>query len=46
VGSLVGSLEHSKGKDNESVVAILRILCSSPCLCRLRTGGLVPASKY
>jgi hypothetical protein len=25
---------------------ILRFLCRSPCLCRLRTKGLVPMSKY
>jgi hypothetical protein len=43
---LGGSVEHSKGKSGESVVAILRFLCGSPCLCQLRTDGLVPVSKY
>jgi hypothetical protein len=38
-----GSVEHS---DGESVVAILKFLCGSPCLCRLRAGGLVSVSKY
>jgi hypothetical protein len=45
-GHLGGSVEHSKGKGRESVVAILRFLCGSPRLCRLRTEGLVPVSKY
>jgi hypothetical protein len=45
-GHLGGSVEHSEGKGGESVVAILRFLCGSPCLCRLRTEGLVPVSKY
>jgi hypothetical protein len=40
------SMEHSKGKGGESVVAILRFLYGSPRLCRLRTKGLVPVSKY
>jgi hypothetical protein len=39
-------VEHSDGKDEESVVAILRFLYGSPLLCRLRTEGLVPVSKY
>jgi hypothetical protein len=43
---LGGSVEHTKGKHGESVVAILRFLCGSPCMCRLRTEGLVPVSKY
>jgi hypothetical protein len=43
---LGGSVEHLKGKDGDSVVAIPRFLCSSPHLCRLRTEGLVPMSKY
>jgi hypothetical protein len=34
-----GSVEHSKGKDGESVVAILKFLCGSPHLCRLRTAS-------
>jgi hypothetical protein len=43
---LGGLVEHSEGKGRESDVAILRFLYSSPRLCRLRTGGLVPVSKY
>jgi hypothetical protein len=43
---LGGSVEHSEGKDEDSVVAILRFLCGSSHLCRLRTEGLVPVSKY
>jgi hypothetical protein len=46
VGQVGGSVEHSEGKDGESVVAILRSLCGNPCLCQLRTDGLAPASKY
>jgi hypothetical protein len=45
-GHLGGSVEHSEGKCGESVVAILRFICGSPCLCRLRTEGLIPVSKY
>jgi hypothetical protein len=45
-GHLGGSVEHSEGKGGESVVAIPRFLCGSPCLCRLSTEGLVPTSKY
>jgi hypothetical protein len=45
-GHLGGSMEHYEGKDGKSVVAILRFLCGSPCLCQLRTDGLVPVSKY
>jgi hypothetical protein len=41
-----GSVEHSEGKDGESAVAILRFLCGSLRLCRLRTEGLVSVSKY
>jgi hypothetical protein len=41
-----GSVEHLKGKGGESDVSILRFLCGSPRLCRLRTEGLVPVSKY
>jgi hypothetical protein len=37
VGQVGGSVEYSKGKGGESVVAILRFLCSNPHLCRLRT---------
>jgi hypothetical protein len=43
---LGGSVEHLKGKGGECDVAILRFLCGSPWLCRLRTEGLVPVSKY
>jgi hypothetical protein len=32
-----GSVEHSEGKDGESVVSILRFLCGSPHPCQLRT---------
>jgi hypothetical protein len=39
-------VEHLEGKDEESVVGILRFLFGSPCLCRLRTEGLVSVSKY
>jgi hypothetical protein len=45
-GHVGGPVEHSKGKDGKSVVAILRFLCGRPRLCRLRTEGLVPLSKY
>jgi hypothetical protein len=45
-GHLGGSVEHSKGKGGESAVAIQRVLCGSPRLCRLRTEELVPVSKY
>jgi hypothetical protein len=41
-----GSVEHSEGKGGEIVVAILRFLCGSTRLCRLRTEWLVPVSKY
>jgi hypothetical protein len=39
-------VEHSEGKDGESVVAILWFLDGSPRLCQLRTDGLVLVSKY
>jgi hypothetical protein len=39
-------VEHSEGKGGKSDVAISRFLCDSPRLCRLRTEGLVPMSKY
>jgi hypothetical protein len=45
-GHLGGPMEHSEGKGGESAVAILRFLCGSPRLCRLKTEGLVPVSKY
>jgi hypothetical protein len=43
---LGGCVEHSEGNGGESDVAILRFLYGSPRLCRLRTEGLVPVSKY
>jgi hypothetical protein len=45
-GAIRGSVEHSKRKGGKTVVAILRFLCCSPRLCRLRTEGLVPVSNY
>jgi hypothetical protein len=45
-GAIRGSVEHSKRKDMESAMAILRFLYGSSRLCRLRTEGLVPVSKY
>jgi hypothetical protein len=39
-------VEHSEGKDGESVVAIPRFLCGSSHMCWLSTEGLVPVSKY
>jgi hypothetical protein len=39
-------VEHSEGKGGESAVSILRFICGSPRLCRLRTEGLVTVSKY
>jgi hypothetical protein len=45
-GPLGGSVEHSEGKNEESALAIPVFLCGSPCLCRLRTEGLVPVSKF
>jgi hypothetical protein len=41
-GQVGGSVEHSKGNDGESVVVILRFLCGSPRLCRLRTVSFWP----
>jgi hypothetical protein len=32
-GASRGSMEHSKGKGRESIVAILRFLCGSPHPC-------------
>jgi hypothetical protein len=43
---LGGSVEYSEGKGGESAVAILKFLCGSPRLCRLRTEELVPLRKY
>jgi hypothetical protein len=45
-GHFRGSVEHSECKGRESAVAIPRFLCGSPCMCQLRTEGLVPVSKY
>jgi hypothetical protein len=42
VGQVGGSVEHSEGKSGGSVMAILRFLCGSPRLCRLRTGHFGP----
>jgi hypothetical protein len=41
-GPIGGSVEHSEGKDGESVVAIPRFLCDSPHPCRLRTALFWP----
>jgi hypothetical protein len=45
-GQLGGLVEHSEGKGGKSTMAIPRFLCCSPCLCQLRTEGLVPVSNY
>jgi hypothetical protein len=45
-GHLGGPVEHSERKGGRSVVAVMRFLCGSLHLCRLRTEGLVPMSKY
>jgi hypothetical protein len=45
VGQVGGSMEHSEGKDRESVVAISSFLFGSPRLCRLRTGRFGPNGK-
>jgi hypothetical protein len=45
-GHLEGLVEHSEGNGGESDVVILAFLCGSSRLCRLRTEGLVPMSKY
>jgi hypothetical protein len=45
-GQLGRPAEHSEWKDGDSDVSILRFLCGSPRLYRLRTEGLVPMSKY
>jgi hypothetical protein len=39
-------VEHSEWKGGVSAMATLRFLCGSPLLCRIRTEGLVPVSKY
>jgi hypothetical protein len=41
-GATRGSVEHSEGKDGESVVAISRFLCGSPHPCRLRAAPFCP----
>jgi hypothetical protein len=41
-GQLGGLVEHSEGKGKESDVVILRFLCGSLRLCRLRAEGLIP----
>jgi hypothetical protein len=41
-GQVGGSVEHSEGKGRESAMAILRFLCGSPHLCRLRTAPFWP----
>jgi hypothetical protein len=46
VGPFRGPVEHSEEKGGESVVSILKFLCGSPRLCRLRIERLVPVSKY
>jgi hypothetical protein len=45
-GHLGRSVEHSEEKGGECAVGISRFLCGSRHLCRLRTEGLVPVSKY
>jgi hypothetical protein len=41
-GQVRGSVKHSEGKGEESVMAILRFLCGSPHPCRLRTTPFWP----
>jgi hypothetical protein len=41
-GQVGGSVEHSKGKDMDSVVAIPMFLCGSSHPCRLRTASFWP----
>jgi hypothetical protein len=41
-GQVGGSVEHLEVKDGESAMTILRFLCGSPHLCRLRTALLWP----
>jgi hypothetical protein len=41
-GQVGGSVKHLEGKGEESVVAILRFLCSSHRPCRLRTTPFWP----
>jgi hypothetical protein len=45
-GHLGGPVEHLEGKGGESAMTILRFLCGSPRLCRLKIEELVPVSKY
>jgi hypothetical protein len=44
-GQVGESVEHSEGKGVESVVAIPRFMCDSPCLCQVRTGHFGPDGK-
>jgi hypothetical protein len=46
VGHFGGSVKQSEEKGRESAMVILRFLCGSLRLYRLRTEGLVPMSKY
>jgi hypothetical protein len=41
-GQVGGSVEHSEGNGEESVVAILRFLCGSSHPCQLRTMSFYP----
>jgi hypothetical protein len=41
-GPIEGSVEHSEGKGEESVMVILRFLCGSPRSCQLRTALFWP----
>jgi hypothetical protein len=41
-GQVGGSVEHSEGKGEESVVAIPMFLCGSPHPCWLRTAPFLP----
>jgi hypothetical protein len=45
-GHLGEPVEHSEGNCGDTAVAILMFLCGSPCMCQLRTEGLVHVSKY
>jgi hypothetical protein len=42
VGQVGASMEHSEGNGGESTVAILRFLCGSTRLCRLRAAPFWP----
>jgi hypothetical protein len=41
-GAIRGGVEHSKGKDGERAMAILRFQCGSLRLCRLSTASFCP----